>query len=96
MTSPEAFTIGIPAIVRIYIAKMRGRQPNGPYVMGGWSAGGVIAYEAAKQLLADGESVDQLLLIDSPCPLGLEALPLAFHQFCAEIGILSVEERLPD
>ncbi|EPE33704.1 Thiolase-like protein [Glarea lozoyensis ATCC 20868] len=95
MTSPESFTTGVSAVVRKYMVEIRKRQSNGPYILGGWSAGGVLAYEATKQLLDEGDSVDQLLLIDSPFPLGLEALPLAFHEFCADIGLLNVEGRLP-
>jgi naphtho-gamma-pyrone polyketide synthase len=95
MTSPENFTIGVPAIVKIYLAEIKARQPIGPYILGGWSAGGVLAYETTRQLLAEGETVDTLLLIDSPFPLGLEALPSSFHRFCAKIGLLSSEANIP-
>jgi thioesterase domain-containing protein len=64
------------------------RQPHGPYLLGGWSAGGVLAYEMTRQLIARGEKVKKLLLIDSPCPVQLEALPSNFHRFCDKIGLL--------
>jgi amino acid adenylation domain-containing protein len=48
-----------------YIAALRTVQPDGPYLLGGWSMGGVIAYEMTQQLQAQGESVDLLVLIDS-------------------------------
>jgi thioesterase domain-containing protein len=64
------------------------RQPKGPYLLGGWSAGGVLAYEMTRQFIAAGEEVSKLLLIDSPCPVGLEALPSTFHRFCDAIGLL--------
>lgn len=35
----------------------------------GWSFGGVVAFEAARQLLAQGQKVQGVLLIDSPCPV---------------------------
>ena len=38
-----------------YIAEMRTVQPHGPYLLGGFSGGGITAYEMARQLEADGE-----------------------------------------
>lgn len=40
-------------------------QPNGPYALGGFSMGGVIAFEMARQWAAQGESLEMLALIDS-------------------------------
>ncbi len=48
-----------------YIEAMRTRQPKGPYRIGGYSMGGVIAYEMARQLRQTGEHVDRLVLFDS-------------------------------
>ncbi|PQE14273.1 polyketide synthase protein [Rutstroemia sp. NJR-2017a BVV2] len=88
MKDPTEFTIGVPAVTQIYLAEIKRRQPQGPYTLGGWSAGGVLAYEATRQLIAKGDRVDKLLLIDSPFPIGLEALPASFHQYCAKMGLL--------
>ncbi|KAF5128428.1 Conidial pigment polyketide synthase alb1 [Metarhizium anisopliae] len=41
-------------------------------VFGGWSAGGVLAYEAIRQLADEGVPVRKLLLLDSPDPFGLQ------------------------
>jgi len=49
-----------------YLEDVRAIQPRGPYVLGGHSAGGVIAYEMAQQLLASGEDVPLLLMVDTP------------------------------
>ncbi len=48
-----------------YIRRMRRVQPVGPYSIGGYSLGGLIAYEIAQQLRSQGETVDLLALIDS-------------------------------
>ncbi|NJP07282.1 MAG: hypothetical protein HC837_17515 [Chloroflexaceae bacterium] len=40
-------------------------QAHGPYQLAGWSAGGVLAFEMARQLEQQGEAVDLLVLIDS-------------------------------
>jgi acyl transferase domain-containing protein/acyl carrier protein len=51
-----------------YLAEVRAVQPHGPYLLGGFSGGGITAYEMARQLLAAGETVALLALLDSPLP----------------------------
>ncbi|WP_262402632.1 alpha/beta fold hydrolase [Actinomadura sp. CNU-125] len=48
-----------------YIAQIRAVRPSGPYHLVGWSLGGLVAYEMAVRLQADGEEVGMLALIDS-------------------------------
>lgn len=48
-----------------YAAAIRQVQPHGPYHLAGWSIGGVIAWEAARQLEEAGESIARLLIVDS-------------------------------
>ncbi|KAF2970681.1 hypothetical protein GQX73_g2914 [Xylaria multiplex] len=55
-------------VVNAYIRAIRTVQPQGPYHLGGWSVGGVLAFEAASQL----QDVSSLFLIDPPCPKMLE------------------------
>ena len=43
-------------------------QPRGPYILGGWSMGGMIAVEMASLLQAQNEDVQHVLLIDSLNP----------------------------
>ncbi len=52
-----------------YIAEIRGVQPEGPYYLGGFSGGGLIAYEMAQQLRAAGQEVGVLALLDTPLPV---------------------------
>jgi amino acid adenylation domain-containing protein len=47
---------------------LRAAQPNGPYRLGGFCAGGYIAYEVARQLRAEGEIVERLILINASAP----------------------------
>jgi len=88
MKKPTDFTVGIDGVATLYMNEMKRRQPQGPYIIGGWSAGGVVAYEVATQLIASGEKVSKLLLIDSPCPVNLEPLPARLHHFFDQIGLL--------
>jgi thioesterase domain-containing protein len=49
----------------LYIQAMRSVQPSGPYQLGGWSLGGLLAWEIARQLTDQGETVALLALIDT-------------------------------
>ena len=53
---------------RDYIEELRTVQPHGPYLLGGFSGGGLTAYEMARQLRAAGEQVARLVLLDTPLP----------------------------
>ena len=55
----------IPEMAEHYIKEMRSVQPVGPYFLGGFSAGGLVAYEMARQLHEAGERVPFLALFDS-------------------------------
>ncbi len=58
----------IEAMAATYLAAIAEVDPRGPYLLGGWSLGGVIAYEMALQAAGRGLAVQQLVLIDSPAP----------------------------
>ncbi len=51
-----------------YVAALQAIQPHGPYLLGGYSGGGVLAYEMAQQLQQKGEEVALLVLIDTYHP----------------------------
>jgi amino acid adenylation domain-containing protein len=48
-----------------YLKEIRDVQPEGPYLLGGRSSGGTIAFEMACQLMAAGEDVALLALLDA-------------------------------
>ncbi|HEX5725658.1 MAG TPA: condensation domain-containing protein, partial [Longimicrobiaceae bacterium] len=58
-----------------YLEEVRRAQPRGPYHLAGWSAGGVIAVEMAHRLLAAGEEVAFVGLLDSSTPNAEAAVP---------------------
>ncbi|SMX26462.1 Phthiocerol/phenolphthiocerol synthesis polyketide synthase type I PpsE [Pelagimonas phthalicica] len=53
---------------RDYIEEMRQVQPEGPYMLGGFSGGGITAYEIAHQLEMMGEEVSLVVMLDTPLP----------------------------
>ncbi|MEU2178236.1 acyltransferase domain-containing protein [Nocardia sp. NPDC019219] len=58
---PETIT----ELARVYVDVVRAHQPTGPYRIGGWSMGGIIAHEVARSLRAAGDIVEALILLDS-------------------------------
>jgi amino acid adenylation domain-containing protein/non-ribosomal peptide synthase protein (TIGR01720 family) len=57
-----------------YIDAIRQVQPEGPYLLGGWSIGGMIAFEMARQLHAQGQAIALLALFDSGAPVADQQL----------------------
>ena len=47
-----------------YIQEIQTIQPNGPYFLGGYSFGGVVAFEMARQLQEQGQQVGILVMLD--------------------------------
>jgi iterative type I PKS product template protein len=84
---PQQYSHTVEETAAIYIASIRKIQPHGPYVIGGWSAGAVHAYEISRQLLASGETIRSLVIIDMhiprPMPDGREVTP----EFIEKIGV---------
>lgn len=59
----------LPSLALEYVRIIqRDIQPKGPYLLGGWSMGGMIAVEMAAILTAQGETVKHVLMIDSLNP----------------------------
>lgn len=80
-------SVQMSQLVAKYVMEIRKLQPTGPYYLGGWSAGGICAFEAARQLQQTGEEVKKLVLIDSPNPIGLENPPARMYDFFQSLGI---------
>jgi len=90
---------GLPSmedIAAAHIEAIRAVQPEGPYLLGGWCNGGLVAYEMARQLQAQGQVLDLLVLLD-PSPL-----EMPFNWRCDRVAFdrlgkmlrLSEEKRL--
>jgi amino acid adenylation domain-containing protein len=54
----------IEAMAAHYVKEIRAFQPQGPYLLMGYSSGGIIAYEMARQLREQGLEVSLLCLIE--------------------------------
>jgi surfactin synthase thioesterase subunit len=75
----------IETMAAAHIESMRTVQPKGPYLLGGFCNGGLVAYEMARQLQAQGEPVELLLLTDPAYP------PMPYrlaHRLISRVGNL--------
>jgi thioesterase domain-containing protein len=66
----------LPAMAAQYAAAVEAAAPHGPYLLGGWSFGGVVAFEMARQMRQRGQPVALVALLDSQAP-ALVPLPAA-------------------
>ncbi|MBF6331099.1 amino acid adenylation domain-containing protein [Nocardia transvalensis] len=73
----------IPDMAAAYVRAIRRVQPEGPYHIGGWSLGGLIAFEMLHQLEAAGHEVATFALLDSMmgrANVPADAMAMATHQ----------------
>ncbi|TDQ50263.1 type I polyketide synthase [Actinorugispora endophytica] len=66
----------IEGMARYYVELLRRHQGEGPYLLGGWSMGGSLGQEMARQLHERGQAVDLLLMFDSNDPAHITHIDL--------------------
>ncbi len=74
---PEPSQLRLEALAARYVEAVRTVQPQGPFLLGGWSLGGVLAFEMARQLTASGERVPAVALFDTRPPSNGSGAPPA-------------------
>lgn len=71
-------------LARVYVSEITDVQPTGPYALAGYSAGGWVAFEVARQLAGQGHAVGRLFLFDTwfqdPHPTAIVRLLGAFQK----------------
>lgn len=81
------------------VSKLLLHCDRGPYYLGGWCLGGILAFEVARQLIARGREVGLLVLFDTPTPAffampsGKERWRYLYH---LTLGHLSKLTRMPN
>ena len=64
----EESLVKFEELAALYVAALRSVQPQAPYLLGGWSMGGPVAFEMARQLRRQGQHVALLAVLDSHAP----------------------------
>jgi thioesterase domain-containing protein/acyl carrier protein len=97
----EPFISRLEDLATYYVEAIRTVQPSGPYRVAGYSFGGIVAFEVARQLVEHGESIDLLVLFDTiEWNYGMKVLSALPVRERFEIykehadAILSTEDRL--
>ena len=93
----------VEEVANQYLHEIRNVQPEGPYVLGGYSFGGIVAFEMAQQLQRQGQAVAGLFLVDPTPPHGSTGLgsghrPSFFARFSLRVEpplVLDAMEPLP-
>jgi thioesterase domain-containing protein/acyl carrier protein len=81
----RALPATVEAIAADRLQAVRAARPRGPYVLGGHCYGGIVALEMARQLQAEGERVEAVVMVDTPAP-GRRVR--ALHRASAALGRL--------
>lgn len=92
LEDPGKYTCTVEDLAAIWARGIQKIQPHGPYTLGGWSAGGYYAFEAMKYLQSEGEIVDKIILIDSPCRAKFETLPLDVIQYLSSHQLMGDQD----
>jgi thioesterase domain-containing protein/acyl carrier protein len=80
----------IEAMAADYVEAIRSLQPSGPYMLGGWSMGGIVAFEMARQLEAQGQKVSLLAIIDAEAPteeMAEYSFAILLGSFALDLGL---------
>jgi len=73
-----AASVTVEAMAENCVTMMRRQQPDGPYFIVGYSSGGIVAYETARQIAALGLKIGLLAVIDSPPQVNSFAATIRF------------------
>jgi amino acid adenylation domain-containing protein len=96
----QPFHTRIEDMATHYIREIQTVQPQGPYFLGGFSAGGIVAFEMAHQLHHQGQEVALLAMLDSSVPGSQQRLPFVkrigehFHNLL-QLGPAYLWKRIP-
>ena len=81
--SPPGYAGNLAELATQRVRAIRSEQPSGPYFLAGYSLGGLLAYEVAGQLRAEGQQVAWVCLLNTATP---EALARFWKQRYVRIG----------
>jgi iterative type I PKS product template protein len=95
LQSPDTFDLSIQEMASIFIRTIRRIQPQGPYMIGGWSAGSMYAYEVAHRLTTQGETIQALIILDMRAP-SLIPTSIVTNDFVDKLGTFEGINRARD
>jgi amino acid adenylation domain-containing protein len=85
----QACASSVEEMAADYIREMQKAQPQGPYFLGGYSFGGMVALEMAQQLRAEGEEVGIVALLDT-----FPGRPMSSSELLAKLLRMPLKEKI--
>ncbi|KAK3380525.1 beta-ketoacyl synthase domain-containing protein [Lasiosphaeria ovina] len=79
--------VTVEGVASVYGRAIRAIQPHGPYLVGGYSIGGVFAYAVVNDLIAAGEEVHGFVTLDTACPRNLSGAIKVDVDVCDMMGM---------
>eukprot|EP00966_Prymnesium_polylepis_P217943 5043662-Prymnesium_polylepis.1 len=67
-TTSNGSISSLESVAERYVRQVWSAQTSGNFTVAGWSSGGLVAFEMARQLVDAGHAVDRVILIDTPAP----------------------------
>lgn len=95
LKNPNIFDLSIEKMAFIFVRTIRRIQSHGPYLIGGWSASSIYAYEVAHRLIREGETILALVVIDMRAP-SLIPTAIVTSNFVDKLGIFESINRARD
>jgi len=77
--------VPVEDLARSCVEMIRSKRPHGEYILAGHCYGGVLAFEAARQLMAQGSTVVRLLLFDAATP-GYPKIHKQWRRYASKAG----------
>ncbi|KAI1826639.1 BcPKS15, polyketide synthase [Xylaria intraflava] len=91
---PQDYNISIQEMAQVFIESIRKIQPRGPYLIGGWSAGSIYAYEISWQLATVwNEQITGLMILDMRVPHSVPDASEVTMAFVEKTGAFTGVER---
>lgn len=79
-----------------YVRAVKEVQPDGPYALGGWSLGGIVAFEMARLLEVSREPVRLLFMIDTGAPMPKQTHPGELRSVSAKDALDALRSQMGD
>lgn len=87
LQDPLEYTVPFEEVATIYVDEIQKICPSGPVILGGWSLGGIHAFEVARQLATLGRETKGVIMIDSPYPKPLPHMPEPTIELMEQTGV---------
>ena len=84
---PLEYNCTFEEVATMFVDEIQKISPTGPVVLGGWSLGGIYAFEVSRQLVALGRELKGIIMIDSPCPKKLDHMPEPTMELLEQAGV---------